>query len=96
MEILNFIIAIVALVVAVMAFQRTGGTAEGRVRQGRHQLQESMEPGHPWDECPLVDRESRNPRLHPSEKPRHRGAGEASQARHETGHTCRRDQTFRS
>ena len=30
MYILNFIIAIVALVVAVMAFQRTGGTKELR------------------------------------------------------------------
>jgi anaerobic C4-dicarboxylate transporter len=29
-EILNFIIAIVALVVAVMAFQRTGGTKDLR------------------------------------------------------------------
>jgi len=28
MEILNFIIAIVALVIAVMAFQRTGGTKD--------------------------------------------------------------------
>jgi hypothetical protein len=30
MEILNFIIAIVALVIAVMAFQRTGGTKDLR------------------------------------------------------------------
>jgi hypothetical protein len=30
MEILNFIIALVALVVAVMAFQRTGGTKDLR------------------------------------------------------------------
>jgi hypothetical protein len=28
MEILNFIIAVVALVIAVMAFQRTGGTKD--------------------------------------------------------------------
>ena len=41
MEILNFIIAIVALVIAVMAFQRTGGTKE--LRKNTAELLSKME-----------------------------------------------------
>ena len=32
MEILNFVVAIVALIIAVMAFQRTGGTKDLKER----------------------------------------------------------------
>jgi len=41
MEILNFIIAIVALIIAVMAFQRTGGTKE--LRKNTAELLSKME-----------------------------------------------------
>ena len=41
MDILNFIIAIVALVVAVMAFQRTGGTKD--LRKNTAELLAKME-----------------------------------------------------
>jgi len=41
MEILNFMIAIVALVVAVMAFQRTGGTKD--LRKSTAELLAKME-----------------------------------------------------
>ena len=41
MEILNFIIAVVALVVAVLAFQRTGGTKD--LRKSTAELLAKME-----------------------------------------------------
>ncbi len=41
MEILNFIIAIVALVIAVLAFQRTGGTKD--LRKSTAELLAKME-----------------------------------------------------
>ena len=41
MEILNFLIAIVALIIAVMAFQRTGGTKD--LRKSTAELLAKME-----------------------------------------------------
>jgi hypothetical protein len=41
MEILNFVIAIVALVIAVLAFQRTGGTKD--LRKSTAELLAKME-----------------------------------------------------
>jgi large-conductance mechanosensitive channel len=41
MEILNFIIAIIALIIAIMAFQRTGGTKE--LRKNTAELLSKME-----------------------------------------------------
>jgi hypothetical protein len=41
MEILNFVVAIVALIIAVMAFQRTGGTKD--LRKNTAELLAKME-----------------------------------------------------
>ena len=54
MEILNFVIAIVALIVAVMAFQRTGGTKE--LRKNTAELLAKMEKKM-REEAPEVEKE---------------------------------------
>jgi len=41
MEVLNFVIAVVALIIAVMAFQRTGGTKD--LRKNTAELLSRME-----------------------------------------------------
>lgn len=55
MEILNFIIAIVALVVAVMAFQRTGGTKD--LRKSTAELLAKMEKRMREEEAGRVEKE---------------------------------------
>lgn len=55
MEILNFIIAIVALVVAVMAFQRTGGTKD--LRKSTAELLAKMEKRMREEEAGKVEKE---------------------------------------
>lgn len=55
MEILNFIIAVVALVVAVMAFQRTGGTKD--LRKSTAELLAKMEKKMREEEAGKVEKE---------------------------------------
>ena len=55
MDILNFIIAIVALVVAVMAFQRTGGTKD--LRKNTAELLAKMEKRMREEEAAKEDKE---------------------------------------
>jgi hypothetical protein len=55
MDILNFIIAIVALVVAVMAFQRTGGTKD--LRKNTAELLAKMEKRMREEEASEVEEE---------------------------------------
>jgi len=55
MEILNFIIAIVALVIAVMAFQRTGGTKD--LRKSTAELLAKMEKKMREEEAAKVEKE---------------------------------------
>ena len=55
MDILNFIIAIVALVVAVMAFQRTGGTKD--LRKNTAELLAKMEKRMREEEAAKADKE---------------------------------------
>jgi hypothetical protein len=55
MEILNFLIAIVALIIAVMAFQRTGGTKD--LRKSTAELLAKMEKKVREEEAAKVDKE---------------------------------------
>ena len=55
MDILNFLIAIVALVIAVMAFQRTGGTKD--LRNSTAELLAKMEKKMREEEAAKVDKE---------------------------------------
>jgi hypothetical protein len=55
MEILNFIIAIVALIIAVMAFQRTGGTKD--LRKSTAELLAKMEKKVREEEAAKVEKE---------------------------------------
>jgi predicted Holliday junction resolvase-like endonuclease len=55
MYILNFIIAVVALVIAVMAFQRTGGTKE--LKKNTAELLAKMEKRMREEEVPEVEKE---------------------------------------
>ena len=54
MEILNFIIAVVALVVAVLAFQRTGGTKD--LRKSTAELLAKMEKKMREEEAAKVEK----------------------------------------
>ena len=54
MEILNFIIAVVALVVAVLAFQRTGGTKD--LRKSTAELLARMEKKMREEEAAKVEK----------------------------------------
>ena len=54
MEILNFIIAVFALVIAVMAFQRTGGTKD--LRKSTAELLAKMEKGMREEEAAKVEK----------------------------------------
>jgi hypothetical protein len=54
MEILNFLIAIVALIIAVMAFQRTGGTKD--LRKSTAELLAKMEKKVREEEATNVDK----------------------------------------
>jgi hypothetical protein len=55
MEILNFIIALVALIIAVMAFQRTGGTKD--LRKATAELLAKMERKMREEEAAKVEKE---------------------------------------
>jgi hypothetical protein len=55
MEILNLIIAIVALVIAVLAFQRTGGTKD--LRKSTAELLAKMEKKMREEEATKVEKE---------------------------------------
>ncbi|MBN2060539.1 MAG: hypothetical protein JW882_09000 [Deltaproteobacteria bacterium] len=55
MEILNFIVAIVALVIAVMAFQRTGGTKE--LKKNTAELLAKMEKRMREEDAPESEKE---------------------------------------
>jgi hypothetical protein len=55
MEILNFVIAIVALVIAVLAFQRTGGTRD--LRKSTAELLAKMEKKMREEEAAKVEKE---------------------------------------
>ena len=55
MEILNFIIAIVALVIAGLAFQRTGGTKD--LRKSTAELLAKMEKKMREEEASKVEKE---------------------------------------
>ena len=54
MEILNFLIAIVALIIAVMAFQRTGGTKD--LKKGTAELLAKMEKKMREEEAAKVEK----------------------------------------
>ena len=54
MEILNFIIAVVALIIAVMAFQRTGGTKD--LRKSTAELLAKMEKRMREEEAAKVEK----------------------------------------
>jgi hypothetical protein len=54
-EILNFIIALVALVIAVLAFQRTGGAKD--LRKSTAELLAKMEKKMREDEAAKVEKE---------------------------------------
>ena len=55
MEILNFVVAIVALIIAVMAFQRTGGTKD--LRKSTAELLAKMEKRMREEEVSKVEKE---------------------------------------
>jgi hypothetical protein len=55
MTVLNFIIAIVALVIAVLAFQRTGGTKD--LRKNTAELLAKMEKKMREEEAAKVEKE---------------------------------------
>lgn len=55
MEILNFVIALVALIIAVMAFQRTGGTKD--LRKTTAELLAKMEKRMREEETAKVEKE---------------------------------------
>ena len=55
MEVLNFVIAIVALIIAVMAFQRTGGTKD--LRKTTAELLAKMEKRMREEEAAKVEKE---------------------------------------
>ena len=55
MEILNFVIALVALIMAVMAFQRTGGTKD--LRKTTAELLAKMEKRMREEETAKVEKE---------------------------------------
>jgi hypothetical protein len=55
MEILNFLIAIVALIIAVVAFQRTGGTKD--LRKSTAELLAKMEKKMREEEAAKVEKE---------------------------------------
>jgi hypothetical protein len=55
MEILNFIVAIVALVIAVLAFQRTGGTKD--LKKSTAELLSRMEKKMREEEAAKVEKE---------------------------------------
>ena len=55
MEILNFVIAIVALIIAIMAFQRTGGSKD--LRKSTAELLAKMEKRMREEEVAKVEKE---------------------------------------
>ena len=55
MEILNFVIALVALIIAVMAFQRTGGTKD--LKKTTAELLAKMEKRMREEETAKVEKE---------------------------------------
>jgi hypothetical protein len=55
MEILNFVVAIVALIIAVIAFQRTGGTKD--LRKTTAELLAKMEKKMREEEAAKVEKE---------------------------------------
>ncbi len=55
MEILNFVIAIVALVIAILAFQRTGGTKD--LRKSTAEVLAKMEQKIREEEAAKVEKE---------------------------------------
>ena len=55
MEILTFVIAIVALIIAIMAFQRTGGTKD--LRKSTAELLAKMEKKMREEEAAKVEKE---------------------------------------
>ena len=55
MEVLNFVIAVVALIIAVMAFQRTGGTKD--LRKSTAELLSKMEKKMREEEAAKVEKE---------------------------------------
>jgi hypothetical protein len=55
MEILNFVVAIVALIIALIAFQRTGGTKE--LRKSTAELLAKMEKKVREEEAAKVEKE---------------------------------------
>ncbi|MBW1783987.1 MAG: hypothetical protein JRL30_25015 [Deltaproteobacteria bacterium] len=55
MDILNFVIAVVAIIIAVLAFQRTGGTKE--LRKTTAELLAKMEKRMREEEAAKVDKE---------------------------------------
>ena len=55
MEILNFIVAMVALIIAVMAFRRTGGTKD--LRKNTAELLAKMEKKMREEEAGKVEKE---------------------------------------
>ena len=55
MEVLNFVIAVVALIIAVMAFHRTGGTKD--LRKSTAELLAKMEKRMREEEAAKVEKE---------------------------------------
>lgn len=55
MEILNFVIAIVALIIAILAFQRTGGTKE--LRKNTAEVLAKMEKRMREDEAAKLEKD---------------------------------------
>jgi hypothetical protein len=55
MEVLNFVIAVVALIIAVLAFQRTGGTKD--LRKTTAELLSKMEKKMREEEAAKVEKE---------------------------------------
>jgi hypothetical protein len=55
MEIINFVIAVVAMIIAVMAFQRTGGTKD--LRKTTAELLAKMEKRMREEEAAKVEKE---------------------------------------
>ena len=55
MDVLNFIIAVVALIIAVLAFQRTGGTKD--LRKSTAELLSKMEKKMREEEAAKVEKE---------------------------------------
>jgi hypothetical protein len=55
MEVLNFVIAVVALIIAVIAFQRTGGTKD--LRKNTAELLSRMEKKMREEEAAKIEKE---------------------------------------